>query len=137
MIWRTDKPTEKVIVAQLSANFCGGKERYVVLYLTTKPYVHYHEYGEEVPCSAIEKWASLEQEESVDKDLEDFAYQCAYDLSNDWLKENATWDDVMVACKYGAAWQKQRVFKAMDLGVPPYLISVEQAYYNVKKILNE
>lgn len=59
MNWRTDKPTEEVIVAQLSANFCGGKERYVVLYLATKPYVHYYEDGEEVPYSAIVKWASF------------------------------------------------------------------------------
>lgn len=41
--------------------------------------------------------------------LEDYAYQVAYDLSHDWLKENATWDDVETAVKLGALWQKQQL----------------------------
>ena len=41
----------------------------------------------------------------MDKDnIDDFAYQCAYDLSKDWLYENASWDDVQIACKLGAKW---------------------------------
>lgn len=30
-------------------------------------------------------------------ELEDAAYQCAYKLSNDWMKESPTWDDVKKA----------------------------------------
>lgn len=55
------------------------------------------------------------QEESVSNNLEDklkdYAYQVAYDLSNDWLKENATWDDVETAVKLGAQWQKEHLLK--------------------------
>lgn len=41
----------------------------------------------------------------MDKDnIDDFAYQCAYDLSKDWLYEHASWDDVQIACKLGAKW---------------------------------
>lgn len=36
-----------------------------------------------------------------------------------------------------AKWQKQQIKKAMDLGEPPYLISVEQAYYRTLKLLEE
>lgn len=53
------------------------------------------------------------QEEPVSNDLEetlkDYAYQVAYDLSNDWLEDNATWDDVETAVKLGARWQKQQL----------------------------
>ena len=63
MNWRTDKPTEDVIVAKLSPDFCGGKERYAILHLATKPYEHYYEDGEEVPLGAIVKWASLKDED--------------------------------------------------------------------------
>lgn len=63
--WRTDKPTEDIIVAQLSSDFCG-EERYTILSIATKPYKHYHEDGEEVPLGAIVKWASLKEEPDVD-----------------------------------------------------------------------
>ena len=36
-----------------------------------------------------------------------------------------------------AKWQKQQIEKAMDLGEPPYLISVEQAYYRTLNLLEE
>ena len=39
--------------------------------------------------------------------LDEFAYQCAYDLSNDWAKETPEWKDVETACKLGAQWQKE------------------------------
>lgn len=42
------------------------------------------------------------------KILEDYAYQVAYDLSHDWLKENATWDDVETAVKLGAQWKEKQ-----------------------------
>ncbi len=61
------------------------------------------------------------QEEPVSEDLEkelpkvwdretldEYAYQVAYDLSNDWMKETPTWNDVETACKLGAEWQKQK-----------------------------
>ena len=41
--------------------------------------------------------------------LNEFAYQCAYDLSNDWAKETPEWKDVKTACKLGAKWQKQHM----------------------------
>lgn len=34
--------------------------------------------------------------------LDECAYQCAYDISNDWVKDNPTWDDVEEAYKRGA-----------------------------------
>lgn len=36
-----------------------------------------------------------------------------------------------------AKWQKEQIKKAMDLGEPPYLISVEQAYYRTLKLLED
>lgn len=47
----------------------------------------------------------------LEEKLKDYAYQVAYDLSNDWLKENATWDDVETAVKLGAQWQKEHILK--------------------------
>lgn len=35
------------------------------------------------------------------KELDEAAYQCAYDLSDDWLKETPTWEDVEKAFKEG------------------------------------
>lgn len=43
--------------------------------------------------------------------LDEFAYQCAYDLSNDWAKETPEWKDVKTACKLGAQWQKEQFEK--------------------------
>lgn len=65
MMWRVDTPSEDVIVAKLTADFCGGTGRYAVLFLGTQKVlggscVCYMEDGEEIPYSAIEKWASLE-----------------------------------------------------------------------------
>ena len=45
--------------------------------------------------------------------------------------------DMLILIHHFADWQKQQILKAMDLGEPPYLISVEQAYYNVKKMLED
>ena len=33
--------------------------------------------------------------------LDECAYQCAYDLSNDWAREIPTWEDVQEAYKMG------------------------------------
>ena len=66
MIWKTSKPNEDVIVAQLVETW---QSRYELLYLADAPYEHYHDdNGEEVPFSAIAKWASL-QDEEAQKDL--------------------------------------------------------------------
>ncbi len=55
--------------------------------------------------SAEAKETLYDKPDVMDKDnIDDFAYQCAYDLSKDWLYENASWDDVLIACKLGAKW---------------------------------
>ena len=48
-------------------------------------------------------------------DLDEFAYQCAYDLSNDWAIDNPTWHDVEDACKLGAKWQKEQDQSTIEL----------------------
>lgn len=40
--------------------------------------------------------------------IDEYAYQCAYCMSHDWMKESATWEDVQKAVKLGAKWQKQK-----------------------------
>lgn len=40
--------------------------------------------------------------------IDDYAYQCAYCMSHDWMKETATWEDVQKAVKLGAEWKKQK-----------------------------
>ena len=64
------------------------------------------------------------KEESVGEDLphirhrdtlDEFAYQCAYDMSNDWAIENPTWHDVEDACKLGAKWQKEQDQSTIEL----------------------
>lgn len=70
-----------------------------------------------------EKCEYSKKEEPVSEDLphirhrdtlDEFAYQCAYDLSNDWAKETPTWNDVEMACKLGANWQKEHLWKPAD-----------------------
>ena len=68
-------------------------------------------------CTTLEMYIDSLQEEPVSEDLpkiidretlDEYAYQCAYDMSNDWARENATWKDVQNACKLGANWQKAK-----------------------------
>lgn len=47
-------------------------------------------------------------------DLDEYAYQCAYDMSNDWAIDNPTWHDVEDACKLGAKWQENHLWKSAD-----------------------
>ena len=47
-------------------------------------------------------------------DIDEYAYQCAYDMSNDWMIENPTWHDVEDACKLGANWQKENLWKSAN-----------------------
>lgn len=42
-------------------------------------------------------------------ELDEYAYQCAYDMSNDWAIDNPTWKDVEDACKLGAKWKEQQL----------------------------
>ena len=74
--------------------------------------------GLDLGCGVIWK-----DEEPVSEDLphirhrdtlDEFAYQCAYDLSNDWAKETPEWKDVKTACKLGANWQKEHLWKPAD-----------------------
>ena len=68
----------------------------------------------------IAKYSIYGKEEPVSEDLphirhrdtlDEFAYQCAYDLSNDWAKETPEWRDVKTACKLGAKWQKEQMME--------------------------
>jgi hypothetical protein len=48
-------------------------------------------------------------------DLDEYAYQCAYDMSNDWAIDNPTWHDVEDACKLGAKWQEKQDQSTIEL----------------------
>ena len=66
--WRTDKPQGNIIVAKLSEAFTyDSKNVYEVLHFYEKPYEHYSNDWGEVPYSAIEKWALIEEEKKNDK----------------------------------------------------------------------
>ena len=67
-----------------------------------------HEYFKEEPVS--EDLPHIHHRDTLDE----FAYQCAYDLSNDWAKETSEWKDVKTACKLGAQWQKEHLWKPAD-----------------------
>lgn len=103
------------------------------------------------------------QEEPVSVDLEEAASRYAKEeyshKSPETLPDRCVgcYAPLMYAFKAGAQWQrdqilncnatllrtfelgkiemKHQILKAMDLGEPPYLISVEKAYYDVKKLL--
>jgi len=122
MNWRTDKPTEDVIVAQLSSDFCG-EERYTILSIATKPYKHYHEDGEEVPFGAIVKWASLTDEDcnkGIIGDLDMAARKYAgipedspHDLTYCVQDKKARYDAVL----FGANLQMQKMMKDAKSGI--------------------
>ena len=40
---------------------------------------------------------------------EEAAYQCAYDLSNDWFREVPTWDDVQQAFLFGVMYGRKEL----------------------------
>lgn len=58
--WKTEEPQGRIILAKLTEDFCGVSNAYAVLYYIPLPYPHYAEDGEEVPDSAIERWATIE-----------------------------------------------------------------------------
>ena len=57
--WNTDKPQGDIIVAKIVEDFCYSKDNYEVLEFTNVPYPHYILWGDEIPYSAIEKWALI------------------------------------------------------------------------------
>lgn len=58
--WRNDKPQGDIILAKIAESFCGKKNCYEVLHFSSNPYPLYYDiFGEEVPYSAIEKWALI------------------------------------------------------------------------------
>lgn len=70
-------------------------------------------------------------------ELDEYAYQCAYDMSNDWMIENPTWDDVEDACKLGAKWKEKYLTKDatevtvhIDAGGYPYIPELELYDYD-------
>lgn len=42
---------------------------------------------------------------------EELAYQCAYDMSNDWAVDNPTWDDVQKAFLKGFESASERAYR--------------------------
>lgn len=58
--WRTDKSSGHIIVAKLAYNFCKNNSGYDVLFLSPDGTYYYDSGGEEIPTSAIEKWALIE-----------------------------------------------------------------------------
>ena len=49
----------------------------------------------------------LEKDDS--DNIDDYAYQCAYCMSHDWIEETATWEDVQKAVKLGAEWKEKQL----------------------------
>lgn len=58
--WNTDMPQGDIIVVKVEEGFCYQKDCYEILHFASKPYPHYYNaWCEEVPFSAIEKWALI------------------------------------------------------------------------------
>ncbi len=53
-----------------------------------------------------EYFSDLLEKDDCDN-IDDYAYQCAYCMSHDWIRETATWDDIQKACKLGAEWKEK------------------------------
>lgn len=74
--------------------------------------------------------------------IDEYAYQCAYCMSHDWMKETATWEDVQKAVKLGAQWQALHsldTIKGME--EQSFLSGVESEQirktYNKEELLNK
>ncbi len=87
---------------------------------------------------------SLPEEKASDdlkKASEDYAYtNWESDDYHEGASEGLPFDPIGHTEKTfiaGAKWEKEQIKKLLDLGEPPYLISVEQAYYRIKKYLEE
>ena len=59
--WKYDKPSGSIIVAKMTVDFCMNNSGYDVLFLSPNKTYYYDSDGEEVPTSAIEKWALIEE----------------------------------------------------------------------------
>lgn len=57
--WQTNKPIGAIILAKLKTEFCDIANGYEVLYKHKQGYYYGYD-GEEIPNSAIEKWALIE-----------------------------------------------------------------------------
>lgn len=61
-------PTEKVVIAKLSNDFCGKDDCYEILHRIAKGYIdlkhpdgYYDSFGENVPTNAITHWMKIPQ----------------------------------------------------------------------------
>ena len=59
--WSTEKPHGSIIVAKLTKDFCWKDDSYEILFYQQKLGYYYDYNGEEIPLSAIEKWALIEE----------------------------------------------------------------------------
>lgn len=69
--------------------------------------------------------------------IEEYAYQVAYDLSNNWVRDYPEWKDIETACKLGAEWmRKQMMTNATEVTVHieagnyPYIPQMELYDYD-------
>ena len=123
MVWRTDKPTGSTIVAKLTDDFCFGHGRYTILYLgtvktlgaTTKCYL---EDGEEIPESAIEKWALLDDNQNTDSVEEIKAYWESISKPDRQLGTAAKIDikQFIDIISHFAQWQKDKMMEDAVIG---------------------
>lgn len=67
-----------------------------------KDFKRLHYYGQDGKELTPEEIKRMGMEPEPCMSLEESAYQCAYDLSNDWAVETPTWEDVKAAYKKGA-----------------------------------
>lgn len=94
-------------------------------------------------CDYLLSFIDSMQEEPVSKDLKEAANDYAVTVYNNYLDNPKAFENIDAdtlnedAFKAGAKWQRQQIKKSMDLGEPPYLISVEQAYYKTLKLLED
>lgn len=98
-------------------------------------------YGKSKACKELLSFINSMQEETVSEDLE----KEIQDYYNSRREYSGRYNAVIPVyrhqlidiARHFANWQKQQIKKAIDLGEPPYLISVEQAYYRTLKLLEE
>lgn len=131
MIWRTDKPTEKVIMAKLTEDFCHLKDSYAILRLANEPYQHYSEDGEEIPYAAIEKWALPEEKPSEDLARAAHNFALHYD--------NGTCDGIAQDCFIaGANWQKEQDLAEIAQSKSPLSVAyANRCFENGKQAMKE
>ena len=98
----------------------------------------------------IDKVQEEPESEELDKEIDRYFNTEGIPVTEDALRETAryfaNWQrdqilnrnaTLLRTFELGKIEMKQQVLKAMDLGEPPYLISVEKAYYDLKKLREE